>query len=210
MVYRGMVLFNYYLRSHTYKSLKWTVSSTPWGVLETVFTNHLDLIKNMTTLVWSQLAAPPNFVVIYIKSRWYNKLPTMLFTSSKDTLFGNCYFDISQTETRLVRATLKTYERTGTYVFLKLLKKAAEDYEFEQRISLTLEEFGNLVKKAEKIREAAATQDSKPPPAKKQKFDQCSRGGGSNVWVLSQLFQTISKAVQIFNCWWKAKLNSFE
>ena len=67
-------------------------------------------------------------------------------------------------------------------MFLKLFKKAAEDYEFEQRISLTLEKFGNLVKKAEKIRESA-TQDypSKPPPAKKQKFDQCSKDDGSNV-----------------------------
>ena len=76
----------------------------------------------------------------------------MPFTSSKDTQFGHCYFDISQTEKRLVRATLKTYERTGTFVFLKLFQKAAEVYEFEQKISLTLEEFGNLVKKAEKIR----------------------------------------------------------
>ena len=82
----------------------------------------------------------------------------MPITSSKNTHFGDCYFDISQTEKRLVRATLKTYERTGTYVFLKLFKKAAEDYEFEQRISLTLEEFGNLVKEEEKIRESA-TQD---------------------------------------------------
>ena len=109
-------------------------------------------------------------------------MPTTPFTSSKDTQFGDYYFHISQTEKRLVRATLKTYERIGTYVFLKLFKKAAEDYEFEQRISLTLEEFGNLVKEAEKIRESA-TQDSplKPPPAKKQKFDQCSKDGGSNV-----------------------------
>ena len=93
----------------------------------------------------------------------------MPFNSSKDTQFEDCYFDISQTEKRLVRATLKTYERTGTYVFLKLFKKAGEDYEFEQRISLTPEEFGNLVKEAEKIRESA-TQDSplKPPPAMKQ------------------------------------------
>ena len=73
----------------------------------------------------------------------------MPFTSSKDPQFGDCYFDFSQTEKRLVRATLKTYERTGTYVFLKFFKKAAEDYEFEQRFSLTLEEIGNLVKKAE-------------------------------------------------------------
>ena len=74
----------------------------------------------------------------------------MPFTSSKDTQFGNCYFDISQTEKRLVRATLKPYERTGTYVFLKLFKTAAEDYACEQRISLTLEESGILVKKQKK------------------------------------------------------------
>ena len=78
-------------------------------------------------------------------------MPTTPFTSIKDTKFGDCYFDISQTEKRLLRATLKTYERTRTYVFLKLFKKAAEDYKFEPRISLTLEEFGSLVKKAEKI-----------------------------------------------------------
>ena len=69
----------------------------------------------------------------------------MPFTSSKDSQFGDCYFDISQTEKRLVRSTLKTYERTGTDVFLKLFKKAAQDYEFEQRFSLALEEFGNLL-----------------------------------------------------------------
>ena len=128
----------------------------------------------------------------------------MPFTSSKNTQLGDCYFDISQTEKRLVRATLKVYERTGIYVFLKLFKKAVEDYEFEQRISPTLEEFEILVKKALKIREAA-TQDypSKPPPAKKQKFDQCSKDGGSNVWALSQLIQTISEAVQVLIYWQK-------
>ena len=62
-------------------------------------------------------------------------MPTMPFTSSNVTQFGDCYFDISQSEKRLVRATLKTFERTGTYVFLKLFEKAAEDYEFEQRNS---------------------------------------------------------------------------
>ena len=111
-----------------------------------------------------------------------NKLPSMLFTSSKDTQFGDCYFGICQIGKRLVSATLKTYERTGTHVFLKLFKKTAEDYEFEQRISVSIEKFDNLVNKAERIREAA-TQDSplKPPPAKKQKLDQCSKDGGSNV-----------------------------
>ena len=70
----------------------------------------------------------------------------MPFNSSKDTQFGDCYFDVSQTEKRLVNATLKPYERIGTYVILKLFKKAAEDYKFEQGFFLTLEKFENLVK----------------------------------------------------------------
>ena len=63
----------------------------------------------------------------------------MPFTSTKDTEFGDCYFDISKTDKGLIRATLKTYERTGIFVFLKLFKKATDYSEFEQRISLTLE-----------------------------------------------------------------------
>ena len=96
----------------------------------------------------------------------------MPFTSTKDTEFGDCYFDISKTDKRLIRATLKTYERTGTYVFLKLFKKATDDYEFEQRISLTLGEFETLVSSASKIQNSVADQQSspKPPPAKKPKI----------------------------------------
>ena len=71
------------------------------------------------------------------------KLHTMPFASTKDKEFGDYYFDISKTDKRLIRATLKTYERTGTYVFLKLFKKTVEENEFEQRILLTLQEFGN-------------------------------------------------------------------
>ena len=96
----------------------------------------------------------------------------MPFTSTKDTEFGYCYFDISKTDKRLIRATLKTYEWTGTYVFLKLFKKATDDYEFEQRIPLTLGEFENLVSSAGKIQNSVADQQSspKPPPAKKPKI----------------------------------------
>ena len=50
-------------------------------------------------------------------------------------------------------ATLKSYEKTETYVFLKLFKKVDDDYEFQQRLSLTTEEFDKLIKKAPKIRE---------------------------------------------------------
>ena len=51
----------------------------------------------------------------------------MPFTSTKDTEFGDCYFDNSKTDKRLKRATLKSYEKTGTYVFLKLLKKGPKN-----------------------------------------------------------------------------------
>ena len=102
----------------------------------------------------------------------------MPFTSTKDTEFGDCYFDISKTDKRLIRATLKTYEKTGTYVFLKLFKK-----EFEQRISLTLQEFGSLVNTTEKILESEekSSKDcsTKPPRNKRPKLE--SKDGGSNV-----------------------------
>ena len=80
-------------------------------------------------------------------------LHIMPFTAGKDSESADLYFDISKTDKRLVRATVKTYEKTGSYVFLKLFKKqeaTAEDYIFEQRLGLTIEEFQKLVKKAQK------------------------------------------------------------
>ena len=77
----------------------------------------------------------------------------MPFSATKDSEFGDSYIDISKTEKRLIRATLETYEKTGTYVFLKLFKKVDDDYEFQQLLSLTTEEFYKLLKKAPKIRE---------------------------------------------------------
>ena len=103
----------------------------------------------------------------------------MPFSATKDSEFGDSYYDISKTEKRLIRATLKTYEKTGTYVFLKLFKKVDDDYEFQQRLSLTTEEFDKLIKKAPKIREtfplSSQEAESKsntdgPSPAKKTKF----------------------------------------
>ena len=44
-------------------------------------------------------------------------------TANADKDFGDCFFDISENSKRLVRATLKTYDQTGTYVFLKVFKK---------------------------------------------------------------------------------------
>ena len=104
----------------------------------------------------------------------------MPFSATKDSEFGDSFYDISKTEKRLIRATLKTYEKTGTYVFLKLFKKVDDDdYEFQQRLSLTTEEFDKLIKKAPKIREtfpiSSQEAESKsmtdvPSPAKKSNF----------------------------------------
>ena len=52
----------------------------------------------------------------------------MPVSATKDSEFGDSYYDTSKTEKRLIRATLKTYEKTGTYVFLKLFKKVDDDY----------------------------------------------------------------------------------
>ena len=66
---------------------------------------------------------------------------------------------------------MKTYERTGTYVFLKVFKKAESDYEFQQRISLTVQEFENLIEKSADIRSQFTEEEStKPLPAKKPRF----------------------------------------
>ena len=41
----------------------------------------------------------------------------MSFSTTKDFDFGDSYYDISEMEKRLMRATLKIYEETGTNVF---------------------------------------------------------------------------------------------
>ena len=100
----------------------------------------------------------------------------MPFSATKESEFGDSYYDISKTGKCLIRAS---YEKTGTYVFLKLFKKVEDDYEFQQRLSLTTEEFHKLIKKAPKIREnfpiSSQEAESKsktdgPSPAKKTKF----------------------------------------
>ena len=95
----------------------------------------------------------------------------MPFKSTKDKEFGDCYFDVFKTDMRLIRAALKTYEMTRKYAFLKLFKKATDDYEFEQRISLTLGEFENVVSSSSKIQNSVADQQSaaEPPLVKKPK-----------------------------------------
>ena len=56
---------------------------------------------------------------------------TMQFTIEKNPEFGDALFDVSKFEKRLVRATVKPYEKTGICIFIELFKKAERDYEFQ-------------------------------------------------------------------------------
>ena len=131
-----------------------------------------------------------------------NKLRTMPFTSTKDTEFGNCHFAFSKTDKLLIRAMLKTYERTGLYVLLKLFKKAAEEYLFEQRNSQNRQEFGCFVNTLQKILESVVQEKSakdcsaKLSP-KRPKFQNeiLRKDGGSNVSTFSELLQTFSESI---------------
>lgn len=64
-------------------------------------------------------------------------------TPLSDMSFGEFFQDIHQTEKRWVRATVKTYETTGTYIFLKLFKlnwrldQVLGDYTKVQHVALT-------------------------------------------------------------------------
>ena len=68
------------------------------------------------------------------------------FTLAKDEDFGDYFCDLSEKTNRLVRVTVKTYEHTGTYVFLKLFKKKSDaEFALAQKITLTKEEFEILL-----------------------------------------------------------------
>ena len=80
----------------------------------------------------------------------------MNIKSEQDKTYGDGYIDVAKSKKRLVRATLKRYERTGSYVFLKVFKNVSGsddgEYKMHHQISLTMEEFEKLVSLAEKIR----------------------------------------------------------
>ena len=74
------------------------------------------------------------------------------FTLAKDEDFGDYYCDLSEKSNRILRATVKTYEHTGTYVFLKLFKKKPDaEFALVQKITLTKEEFEILLWKGKSV-----------------------------------------------------------
>ena len=74
------------------------------------------------------------------------------FTSSIDKDIGDNFVDISKTERRILEVTTKTYESTGTYLFLKLFKKGTDaEFYIDQRVTLTVTEFQELINNVENI-----------------------------------------------------------
>ena len=84
------------------------------------------------------------------------------FTATIDSEFGDSFFDVSKTQRRLIRVTTKTYQTTGTYIFIKLFKKGSdEEIYIDQRITLTASEFQELINNVENINTGPKKADKK-------------------------------------------------
>ena len=72
---------------------------------------------------------------------------------SKDAEYSDYHLDLSLNEKRLVRAAVKTYHTTGTYLSLKLFKRDSEqvDWDFNQKITISAREFRLLCQKLEQM-----------------------------------------------------------
>ena len=63
------------------------------------------------------------------------------------------YHEISCSSKRIVVASVKTYETTGTYITLRLFKNDSEEFRFSQRINLSAAEFDLLGQKLKTIQD---------------------------------------------------------
>ena len=93
----------------------------------------------------------------------------MCSSIDKDIEFCDAYMDISQNEKRIVRASVKTYEITGSYISIKLFKQDDnKEFKFNQKVTLTLTEFEKLLANGAKIK-ALLTPKRKPRQKRSKK-----------------------------------------
>ena len=93
----------------------------------------------------------------------------MCSSIDKDIEFCDAYLDISQNEKRIVRASVKTYEITGSYISIKLFKQDDnKEFKFNQKVTLTLTEFEKLLANGAKIK-ALLTPKRKPRQKRSRK-----------------------------------------
>ena len=71
----------------------------------------------------------------------------------KDAEYSDYHLDLSLNEKRLVRAAVKTYHTSGTYLSLKLFKRDSEqvNWDFNQKVTLSAREFRLLCQNIEKL-----------------------------------------------------------
>ena len=82
-----------------------------------------------------------------------NKVMTEKFSFHDNSCF---YHKISCFSKRIVVASVKTYETTGTYITLRLFKKDSKEFRFNHRITLSAAEFDLLGQKLKTIQELSS------------------------------------------------------
>ena len=66
------------------------------------------------------------------------------------------YHEISCSSKRIVVASVKTYETTGTYITLRIFKKDSEEFRYNQRITLSAAEFDLLGQRLKTIQDLSS------------------------------------------------------
>ena len=74
-------------------------------------------------------------------------MPYTPVTPLSNAAFGDEYFEVSRDDKRWVQVNINTWKSTGKYIFLNLFKPnaAGDDFEREQRITLSLKEWRALM-----------------------------------------------------------------
>ena len=76
-----------------------------------------------------------------------------MYTLESDTNFFDDFRDISSGEKRIVRVGTKTFEKTSTYITLKLYKKTDEKvFKMYQAVTLTTKQFDCLADNYSKVK----------------------------------------------------------
>ena len=78
--------------------------------------------------------------------------------TEKFSFLDNCdfYHEILRSSKRIVVASVKTYETTGTYITLRLFKKDSKEFRFNQGITLSAAEFDLLAHKLKTIQDLSS------------------------------------------------------
>lgn len=82
-------------------------------------------------------------------------------TPQSDAAYGDYFVDISKGNKRWVRVTVKDYETTGKYFFLKMFRSEnGTNFQKQQKFTMTLDEMKAFIGKVQPIIDASAQQAS--------------------------------------------------